>query len=134
MSLMRNPPLAFITVVLFCLTSISCIENLVYGGGSLEKLSKSNLEKIKQSAISYLKTKKPLNWEIHLAEIERGAILDLGQEQRIGRWVVTTKDDSVLLVRDADITQEVRRFGLVFTKTGNEYVVTNEFWERESFY
>ena len=99
----------------------------------MEKLLKSDLEKIKQSAISYLKTKKPLNWETHLAELERGAVLDLGQEQRIGRWIVTTEDNSVTLVRDADIAPEVRRFGLVFVKRDGEYTVTSEFWERESF-
>lgn len=99
----------------------------------MEKLSKSDLEKIKQTAITYLKTKKPLKWEVHLAEIERGAVLDLGNEQRIGRWIVTTERDSVTLIRDADVAPEVRRYGMVFAKRDGEYVVTSDFWERESF-
>ena len=133
MSLIRSLLLASISVIMFCLASVFCAVGSTDGGGSLEKLSKSDLEKIKQSAISYLKTKKSLNWEIHLAEIERGAVLDLGQEQRIGRWIVTTEGDSVTLVRDADVAPEVRRFGLVFVKRDGEYEVTSEFWERESF-
>ena len=99
----------------------------------MQKLSNSDLEEIKQAAIIYLKTNKPLKWEVHLAEIERGAVLDLSHEQRIGRWIVTSERESVTLIRDADIAPEVRRFGMVFARKDGEYVVTSDFWERESF-
>ncbi len=99
----------------------------------MRRLSVIDLEKIKRSAISYLQTKKPMNWEIHLAEIERGAILDLDEEQRIGRWIITAQDNTVQMVRDADVAPEVRRFGMVFANKDGEYVVTSDFWERESF-
>ena len=133
MPLIRSLLLTRMTVIMFCWVAASCAAGSTDGGGSVERLLKSDLEKIKQSAISYLKTKKPLNWEIHLAEIERGAILELEQEQRIGRWMVTTEVDSVTLVRDADIAPEVRRFGMVFVKRDGTYTVASEFWERESF-
>jgi hypothetical protein len=49
---------------------------------------------------------------------------------------VTVRGDSVTLLREADVAPEVRRFGMVLAKKNDEYVeyvVVNEFWERESF-
>jgi hypothetical protein len=134
MSMIRNSVFVVLAFAVLCSASVSCNRAHESGANSVERLSKTDLEKIKQAAISYLKDKKPLNWEIHLAEIERGAPLDLEHEQRIGRWIVTVEPDSVTLVRDADVAPEVRRFGMVFVKKNGDYVVTRDFWERESFH
>ncbi len=82
--------------------------------------------------IVYLETKKPLKWEIHVAEIKRGEIFDSEHEQRIGRWKIEQENDSVILIRDADIAPDVRRFGMVLSNKYGKYQVISEFWERES--
>lgn len=99
----------------------------------MNKLSTNELEEIKQAAIVYLETKKPLKWEIHLAEIKCGAIFDFEYEQRIGRWKIEQGNDSVTLIRDADIAPNVRRFGMILSKKYGKYQVFSEFWEQESF-
>lgn len=99
----------------------------------MNKLSTNELEEIKQAVIVYLEAKKPLKWEIHLAEIKRGAIFDFEHEQRIGRWKIEQGNDSVTLIRDADIAPNVRRFGMILSNKYGKYQVISEFWEQESF-
>lgn len=122
-----------VAAALLCAANFFFTVSFADGDIALEKLSTNDLEKIKQTAIVYLETKKPLNWEIHLAELRRGAVFDFEHEQRIGRWMVESGADSVTLIRDADVAPEVRRFGLVLVKKADGYEVVSEFWERESF-
>ena len=90
------------------------------------------LAKIKVSAITYLEKEKPLNWEVHVEELHRGAIMNLHGIDRIGRWVFNK--EAMTLQREADLAPEVRSYGMIFKQNDNNTLqVIRDFWETESF-
>ena len=89
------------------------------------------LEMVRHVAIGFLKENKPINWEGHIEELKRGALLAEDGSYRIGRW--SFDFGSLVLLRDADIATEVRRYGMLFRNSGGVYTVVDDFWERETF-
>lgn len=97
-------------------------------------LTDAELAALQRVVLAHLQDKRPLNWEMHAAELQRGAPMTLGNEQRIGRWLVSVADDhKVLVLRDADVAPDVRRYGLEMRRGDGGFSVTADFWEREQF-
>ncbi len=95
-----------------------------------EKLKQ--LEFVRAEAIRFLAEEQTLNWHIHIKELKAGGAMFLDDTYRIGRW--TFDFESLILLRDADIASEVRRYGLVFEKKGDsKFRIIRDLWERESY-
>lgn len=92
----------------------------------------NDLVKIKEVAIEYLTRKKPLNWKIHVEELQRGAVMKIEGTYRIGIWIYDRA--TMTLIRDAEMADEVRRYGMIFKRDDEHgFVVVKDFWESESF-
>jgi hypothetical protein len=88
------------------------------------------LLKLREVAIAYLENERPEKWEVHVAELRRGAVMHLEGVYRIGRWMYD--DETSTLIRDADIAPLTVRYGMRFERTAPmQFRVSGDFWERE---
>ena len=92
----------------------------------------AELEQVRQAAIGFLKRTRPEQWRTHVEELSRGKAMLLDQVFHIGRW--TFDFGTGVLLRDADIAEEVRRYGMTLRHDKESgWLVEDDFWEREQW-
>lgn len=92
----------------------------------------TELEQVKQAAISYLESTKPEHWQSYAKELSQGKAMLLDQVFHIGRW--TFDFETGVLLGDADIAEDVRRYGMTLRHDEESgWLVEGDFWEREQW-
>jgi hypothetical protein len=89
------------------------------------------LEQVRQATIAFLQDNQPVNWQMHVEELTRGKPMLTDGVYRIGRWTFDFATGTLL--READITPEVRRYGMSLVHDDTGWRVRADFWEREQW-
>jgi hypothetical protein len=90
------------------------------------RFTESDLEGMRKAAIGYYRQGPHEFAGAFVPELERGAIMFDGGVPRVGLWIVEDQGDKVTLVRQPPLSPVMMYFGVVFGRSGDEWVVERE--------